>query len=163
LTFGQSGQYESCEKYLNLPLCKISHFSEICKYFSYFYSLMLIYSIGKMIKNRKIVVGHFLHGRPSSAPTLAHLLVRSRPAPSASSGRCQVGPGTSRTPRVSLTSSRAGNCHAPYPLPLKPVPFPLLRLCAAHRCNSGRSAALEPCPSAAPLRATAALSGPIAH
>jgi hypothetical protein len=79
---------------------QIFTFFEIPKYFSYFYSLLLIYSIGK------IVVGRFLCGWPSSAPTTAHLRVRSQPTPSASSGRCQVGLGASRTPHVSLTSSR---------------------------------------------------------
>jgi hypothetical protein len=41
-------------------------FFEVPKYFSYFYSLLLIYSIGKRIKNRKIIVGRFLYGRPSA-------------------------------------------------------------------------------------------------
>jgi hypothetical protein len=36
LTFGQSAHYKSCGKYSNLYLCKISDFSEIPKYFSYF-------------------------------------------------------------------------------------------------------------------------------
>jgi hypothetical protein len=44
LTFGQSAQYESCGQYSNLFLCKISHFFEVPKYFSYFYSLLFIYS-----------------------------------------------------------------------------------------------------------------------
>jgi hypothetical protein len=42
-------------------------------------------------------VGHFLRGRARTPPTLAHLRLRSRPAPSASSGRYQVGTGASRT------------------------------------------------------------------
>jgi hypothetical protein len=79
-----------------------------------FLFFLLIYSIGK------IIVGRFLCGRPSSAPTLAHLCVRSRPAPSASSGHCQVGPSTSRTPHVSLTPSWAGNRYAPDPLSRRP-------------------------------------------
>jgi hypothetical protein len=112
-------------------------------------------------------VGRFLRGWPSSEPTPAHLLVRSQPAPFASSGRCQVDPSASWTPPVSLTSSRAGNRYAPNPLPcplpLKPIPFPLLRLRAAHRCNFGRSTALEPCPSTASLRAAAVPSGSITH
>jgi hypothetical protein len=36
-------------KCLNLSPCKISYFSEVPKYFSYFYSLLPIYSIGKRI------------------------------------------------------------------------------------------------------------------
>jgi hypothetical protein len=47
LSFGQSGQYESCGKYSNLSPCKISQFAEVRRYFSYFYSLLLIYSIEK--------------------------------------------------------------------------------------------------------------------
>jgi hypothetical protein len=39
------------------------------------------------------------------------------------------------------------------PITLKPISFPLLRLQAARRHNFGRPGALEPCPSAAPLRA----------
>jgi hypothetical protein len=42
-------------------------FSEVPKYSSYFYSLLVIYSIRKRIKNGKIVVGCFLYGRPSAA------------------------------------------------------------------------------------------------
>jgi hypothetical protein len=76
LTFGPSGQYESCGKYSNLYPCQILHFSEVSKYFSYFYSLLLVYSIGKGFKLEKISVGRFLYGRPSSAPTPAHLHVR---------------------------------------------------------------------------------------
>jgi hypothetical protein len=48
-------------------------FYEIPNYFSYFYSLLLIYLI------EKIVVGRFLYGRARTPPTLAHLRVRSRP------------------------------------------------------------------------------------
>jgi hypothetical protein len=109
-------------------------FSEVSNYFSYFYSLLLIYSIGK------IIMGRFLHDRPSSTPTSAPLRVRSWPAPSASSRRCQVGPGTSRTPHVSLTPSRAGNCYAPNPPPCpllpKPIPFLCCDTVGHHRPNS---------------------------
>jgi hypothetical protein len=42
-------------------------------------------------------MGRFLRGRARTPPTLAHLRLRSRPAPSASSGRCQVGTSASRT------------------------------------------------------------------
>jgi hypothetical protein len=51
-------------------------FSEVPNYFSYFYSLLLVYSIGNGFKMKKISVGRFLYGRPSSAPTLAHLHTR---------------------------------------------------------------------------------------
>jgi hypothetical protein len=53
---------------------------------------------------------------------------RSRPAPLISTGRCQVGPGASWTPLVSLTFSRAGNRYAPDPLPrtLRSNPSPFL-------------------------------------
>jgi hypothetical protein len=40
-------------------------FSEDPKYFSYFYPLMLIYSIGKGFELEKIIVGRFLRGRPT--------------------------------------------------------------------------------------------------
>jgi hypothetical protein len=87
-------------------------------------------------------VGRFLHGRPSSAPTPAHLRVRSWPTPSASSGRCHVVPGVSRTPPISLTSSQAGNRYAPdplpRPLPLKPVPFLCCNTTGRRRLNSHR-------------------------
>jgi hypothetical protein len=76
LTFGQSAQYKRCGKYSNLAPCKFSHFSEAPKYFSYFYSLLLIYSIGKGFKMEKIVAGRFLCGQPSSAPNPAHLRAR---------------------------------------------------------------------------------------
>jgi hypothetical protein len=56
-----------------------SHFSKIPKIFSHFYSLLLIYSIGKGIQIGNIVVGCFLHGRPSSVPTPAHLRARAGP------------------------------------------------------------------------------------
>jgi hypothetical protein len=47
-----------------------SHFPKVPNYFFIFYSLLLIYSIGK------IVVDRFLRGRPSSAPIPAHLHAR---------------------------------------------------------------------------------------
>jgi hypothetical protein len=93
-------------------------------------------------------VGHFLCGRPSSTP-------------SASSGRCQVGPGTSRTPHVSLTPSWAGNHYAPdlpaRQLPPKPVPFLCCDTASHRRINSHRRAIhpspprttrMTPCPPA---------------
>jgi hypothetical protein len=55
---------------------------------------------------------------------------QSRPAPSVSMGRCQVGPGASPTPPVSLSSSWAENRYAPdplsRPLPSQTHPLPLL-------------------------------------
>jgi hypothetical protein len=94
-------------------------------------------------------VGRFLRGRPSSVLTLAHLRMRSRPAPSASSGCCQVGPGASRTPHVSLTPSRAGNRYTPDPLPCslppKPVPFLCCDTAGRRRPNS-RQRAVHPSP-----------------
>jgi hypothetical protein len=84
-------------------------------------------------------MGRFLRGRPSLALTLAHLHVRSRHTPSASSGRCQVGPCVSWTPLVRLTSSRAGNRYAPDPLPrpssLKPIPLLYCNTAGRHRPN----------------------------
>jgi hypothetical protein len=59
MTFGQSVQYKNCGKYLNLSPCKISHFSKVPKYFSYFYSLLLIYSIEKRFKLEKNHRGPF--------------------------------------------------------------------------------------------------------
>jgi hypothetical protein len=86
--------------------------------------------------------GRFLRGRPSSAPTPAHLRVRSWPTPSASSGRYQVGPDVSRTPHVSLTPSWAKNRYAPDPplrlLPPKPVSFLCYDTAGRHRPNSHR-------------------------
>jgi hypothetical protein len=94
-------------------------------------------------------VGRFLRGRPSSVPTPVHLCVQSRPAPSTSSGRCQVGPDASRTPPVSLTSSRAGNRYAPNllprPLPFKPIPFLCYNTADHRRPNSCRWA-IHPSP-----------------
>jgi hypothetical protein len=52
-----------------------SHF-EAPKDFSYFYSLLLIYSIGKGFKMEKIIVGRFLFGRPSSSPNPTHFHAR---------------------------------------------------------------------------------------
>jgi hypothetical protein len=87
-------------------------------------------------------VRRFHCGRPSSAPTLVHLHVWSRPMPSASSGRCQVGPGASWTPHVNLTPSRAGNHYAPdpppCPLPPKLIPFLYCDTARRHRPNSHR-------------------------
>jgi hypothetical protein len=89
-------------------------------------------------------VGRFLCGRPSSALTSTHLRMRSRPAPFASSRRCQMGPDTSQTPPVNLTSSRAGNRYAhdplPQPLTLKPVPFLCCDTVDRRRPNSRRRA-----------------------
>jgi hypothetical protein len=59
MTFDQSVQYKNCGKYLNLSPCKISYFSKVPKYFSYFYSLLLIYSIEKRFKLEKNHRGPF--------------------------------------------------------------------------------------------------------
>jgi hypothetical protein len=67
VTFGQSSQYKSYGKYSNLLPCKISYFYEFPKYFSYFYSLLLIYSIGKRKLNWKKGVGPFSPRRPRAA------------------------------------------------------------------------------------------------
>jgi hypothetical protein len=84
--------------------------------------------------------------------------------PSASSGRCQVGPGASRTPPTSLTSLRAGNRYAPDPLPcllpLKSIPFLCCDTVGRRRPNSGRWASHPSPPSITrmPTCASAALS-----
>jgi hypothetical protein len=101
-------------------------FSEAPKYFSYFYSLLLIYLIRKKIEIGKITVGHF-SPRPAQLGSASPQSSRqSRLRPSVSAGRCQVGLDTSRTPPVSLTSSWAGNCYAPdlLPRPLRSNPSP---------------------------------------
>jgi hypothetical protein len=128
LTFGQSAQCKSCGKYSNISTYKISHFLELPKNFSYIYSLLLIYSIGK------ITMGHFLHGRPRLALPLTQSSIRSWPVLSASSRRCQAGPSASRTPHVNLSPSRAETITHPTRYgaryPPKPVPF----LCSSLRC-----------------------------
>jgi hypothetical protein len=142
LTFGQSAQHKSCGKYSNLSPYKISHFTEVPKYFSYFYSLLLIYSIGKITMSR------FLRGRPSSALSSSQSSMRSRPMPSASSGCCQAGPNASWTPHVSLSPSQAETVthptHYGARYPPKPIPFlcpsphcPLVKFrpCFALRCS----------------------------
>jgi hypothetical protein len=89
-------------------------------------------------------VGCFLRGRPSSALPSSQSSVRSQPTPSASSGRCQVGPNASRTPHVSLSPSQVETVThltrygARYPP--KPVPF----LCSSPRCPLVK---FRPCPA----------------
>jgi hypothetical protein len=78
---------------------------------------MLIYSIGKRIEIGKITVGRFSPRPAQLGSASAQSSRRSWPTQSVSAGRCQVGPNISRTPPVSLTSSRVGNRYAPDPLP----------------------------------------------
>jgi hypothetical protein len=73
LTFGQSSQYISCGKYSNLSPCKVSHLSEVPKYFSYFYfSHVDFFNSEKELNIGKRIVGRFLqaglfpqHSQPS--------------------------------------------------------------------------------------------------
>jgi hypothetical protein len=96
--------------------------------FPIFISLLLIYLIVKRIEIGKITVEHFSPWSAQLISASAQSSRHSRPTPSLSVGRYQVGPGTSWTPPVSITSSWAGNRYAPDPLPrlLRSNPSPFL-------------------------------------
>jgi hypothetical protein len=132
-------------------------FSEVPKYFSDFYSLMLIYSIGKEnVKLKK------LHGLYPSEPVCfystsgpAHLC---KPVtPFSSPGSLPSEPRCLTNPTCQSHFFAGGYRSASNPI-WRPVPsqtyrLPLLQLHITHRRNFGRPVTLEPCPSAASLRA----------
>jgi hypothetical protein len=122
---GQNALYESCGKYSNLSPCQISHFSGAPKYFSYFYSLLLIYLIGKRIEIHR---GPFFS---VAGPARLCLSPIQQAKPAHAVGFCGTlpnGPSASWSPPVSLTSLWAGNHYAPDPLtrPLCSNPSPFL-------------------------------------
>jgi hypothetical protein len=93
-------------------------FSEVPKYFSYFYSLLLTYSIGKEFKIEKIIVGRFLCGQPSSAPTPAYSCT-------------QIQPVTMRAPQSLMAGTRLS-------APVSPIPSSALTD-PHHRCDFGQT------------------------
>jgi hypothetical protein len=79
-------------------------FSKVPKYFSYFYSLLLIFQFGKGIKYWKKNHGPFSSARwPVSTALPAQPISPNRPVPFSSPESLPSGPGASQTPCVSLT------------------------------------------------------------
>jgi hypothetical protein len=145
LTFGQSSQYKSCGKYSNLSPCKISHFSEVHKYFYYFYFLLLIFfQIEKGIRYWKKNCGPLF-------PALAQHYDDPSPIQRVKSacavfflGTLPSGPQRLTDPTRQPHSFTGGNRYAPNPipcpLPSKPVPLLCFGTAGRHRQNFPRLA-----------------------
>jgi hypothetical protein len=141
LTFGQSSQYKRCVKYLNLPLCKISYFFEVSKYFcpNLFHSCVF----GKFLGKRKgIFFPSWADFAAPAQPTRGSGLLPFPSLPSLLSG-----PQRPHGP----TGSDRSLCAGPACQGAPPNPPLLSRVCAA---VTGNPPLLRPIasPSLSPLR-----------